>query len=169
MGFQKNNMRNRFKKIFFCIGDFLSFLNICKIAWINKCKNKFSKKLIKRQEYTLKHLIYTLFSRLKKKSLKFCSFKRRTFLIKKIDNPDRNLDCRSKSEKAGFRSKIFDRDQTFSDFDPERIAIGGRIGNRIETISNSTKIIIKNFNRFLIKVEYITVKKTKYVVNKCTL
>ena len=32
-------------------------------------------------------------------------------------------DCRSKSEKAGFRSKIFDRDPIFLDFDPERIAI----------------------------------------------
>ncbi len=29
----------------------------------------------------------------------------------------------SKSEKVGLRSKIFDRDRTFSDFDPERIAI----------------------------------------------
>ena len=74
MGFQKNNMRNRFEKIFFGIGDFLSFLNICKIAWINKRKNKFSKQLIKRQEYIFKHLIYTLFSRLKKKSWNFAKF-----------------------------------------------------------------------------------------------
>jgi len=63
------------------------------------------------------------------------SFKRRT-LNKKKDNPDRNLDCRSKSKKVGLRSEIFDRDPNFLDFDPERIAIGGRIENRIETISN---------------------------------
>ena len=63
------------------------------------------------------------------------SFKRRT-LNKKKDNPDRNLDRRSKSEKVRSRSKIYDRDPTFSDFDPARIAIGGRIENRIETISN---------------------------------
>ncbi len=34
------------------------------------------------------------------------SFKRRT-LNKKKYNPDRNLDCRSKSKKVGLRSKLF--------------------------------------------------------------
>jgi hypothetical protein len=48
-------------------------------------------------------------------------------------------DCRSRSEKVGSRSKIFDRDPRFSDRDPKRIAIGGRIENRIETISNPRK------------------------------
>jgi hypothetical protein len=33
---------------------------------------------------------------------------------------------------------FFYRDPTFSDFDPKRIAIRGRIENRIETISNPT-------------------------------
>ena len=56
--------------------------------------------------------------------MKFYSFLKDCRLInKKFDNPDRYLDCRSKSEKAGFRSKIFDRDPIFLDFDPERIAI----------------------------------------------
>ena len=91
--------------------------------------------------------------------MKFCKVLKDGRLIKKIDNPDRNLDCRSKSEKAGFRSKIFDRDQTFSDFDPERIAIGGRIGNRIETISNSrfsyafikfALVVFKTFDRIIV-------------------
>ena len=48
-------------------------------------------------------------------------------------------DCRSRSEKVGSRSKILDRDPRFSDRDPKRIAIGGRIENRIETISNPTQ------------------------------
>ena len=48
--------------------------------------------------------------------------------------------------KVGFRLKIFDRDTTFSDFGPERIAIGGRIENRIETISNSSFYLITDFD-----------------------
>jgi hypothetical protein len=60
-------------------------------------------------------------------------------LIKILDDPDSdlNMGCRSKSEKFRSRSKNFNRDPAFSNFDPKRVAIGGRIENRIETISNT--------------------------------
>jgi hypothetical protein len=59
-----------------------------------------------------KHLIWTSFSPLKKMFEILQSFKRRT-LNKKKDNPDRNLDCRSKSKKVGLRSNFLIAIQTF--------------------------------------------------------
>ena len=81
------------------------------------------------------------------------------------------MDCRSKSEKAGFRSKIFDRDQTFLDFDPERIAIGGRIGNRIETtptLHECNRYLNKFFNIAKSRKELELIKNCD-IQSKCVL
>jgi hypothetical protein len=61
-----------------------------------------------------------------------------------------------KSERAGSQSKFFDRDPTFSDFDPDRVAIRVRIENRIGTISTKSQSHEFDFFENTKKVKVLT-------------